>query len=923
MLLTLCSSGFVSCSEDKKEDGGEDEGESSTLVSQQPWQVRQNQPTSPIQQAVNQPAQEESKTNSTTQSSDEQEAPKTPESESNPKTDTTPESTREATPASLTASETTVVFTDALITTTEEFELTLSNIGELTATDLEASLISEIFSFKGGAYPGTGGDCGSQLAGLENCKVVLVASSSSAGDFQESLAFLYNEENTFEVDLNFSAVSPASLVINTSIDYTFSDTAPGAQLTADIHITNSGGYHASSISLQTDLSMPFYFPAGFPGSGSDCQAQLSARATCSLRVTFSPTSIGTYADSFSLNYFDGLASQSSTQNISGDSSAVAALSISDGSTFIYDAIAIGSSYTKHFIIENIGQVTASSIDSSSLEAPFSFAGGSFPGTGGTCSDSLTAGAQCTIAVTYSPTVSGQFYDAIDIEYNDGANSSSISRPLSARATDLYAISQTITTALDTAVSLTLASSGGLESKSYSVLVPPDSGSLTGTAPNLTYTPDSGFQGIDTFTFTTSDANGTSNTAEVRIFVNPKALFVVSNKNSLNAMDTTFENRLLSAGFTVYKETATSSTLAQADGMDFVAVSESVNSNDVLGRYKTIQMPFVTWERYLWDDMGMSVSQTENGLISSTEIEIIDETHPLANGLDNGAHTVLSSSAQIPYLVTTNDNVQRVATISGDNAKTVMFAYESQVEMTGSYIAPARRVGMFLPNGGGNTDATGTAMIDKSINYLMSGIVSVMRDHFQREDSDEIGQGWIESESPGHHFSISSGKVSIVSDGGSYSPLARRGFASHDSGRLSIKFRLNMNHAGGNSNYQFRIQLGQGDLMVDANPEEPGVAVNLVWGGTGDGLTTEGGLGYVADGTVTEITNANSGEVEVWITADLDSSTYEVSVEGTSVGSIAFENTNVEIDTIRFYGHHLDTTQLSNATIDNIRIYQGK
>jgi YD repeat-containing protein len=57
-----------------------------------------------------------------------------------------------------------------------------------------------------------------------------------------------------------------------------------------------------------------------------------------------------------------------------------------------------------------------------------------------------------------------------------------------------------------------------DSLTYVVTAPPQHGSLTGTAPNLTYTADTGFVGTDSFEFTAADALGASGPATVSITV---------------------------------------------------------------------------------------------------------------------------------------------------------------------------------------------------------------------------------------------------------------------------------------------------------------------------------------------------------------------------------------------------------------------
>jgi hypothetical protein len=83
----------------------------------------------------------------------------------------------------------------------------------------------------------------------------------------------------------------------------------------------------------------------------------------------------------------------------------------------------------------------------------------------------------------------------------------------------------------TPITLTSTGTGTL---TYSVVANPTHGTLSGTAPNLTYTPNSAYSGSDSFAFDAS--NGTvSNTATVTISVQAAAfVWSPSSGNSLNA-----------------------------------------------------------------------------------------------------------------------------------------------------------------------------------------------------------------------------------------------------------------------------------------------------------------------------------------------------------------------------------------------------
>jgi MYXO-CTERM domain-containing protein len=77
----------------------------------------------------------------------------------------------------------------------------------------------------------------------------------------------------------------------------------------------------------------------------------------------------------------------------------------------------------------------------------------------------------------------------------------------------------ITTDEDTDVAITLtASDSDGDTLSYSVTSGPANGSLSGTAPNLTYTPSANYFGADSFTFEVSDGNGGVDSATISLTI---------------------------------------------------------------------------------------------------------------------------------------------------------------------------------------------------------------------------------------------------------------------------------------------------------------------------------------------------------------------------------------------------------------------
>ena len=80
--------------------------------------------------------------------------------------------------------------------------------------------------------------------------------------------------------------------------------------------------------------------------------------------------------------------------------------------------------------------------------------------------------------------------------------------------------QNLSTKKNAALSITLTAnaSTGVTLSNWTIVTNPTNGTLTGTAPSLIYTPNSGFIGFDSLTFTVSDGKNTSNAAKIKINV---------------------------------------------------------------------------------------------------------------------------------------------------------------------------------------------------------------------------------------------------------------------------------------------------------------------------------------------------------------------------------------------------------------------
>ncbi|MCB0367503.1 MAG: choice-of-anchor D domain-containing protein, partial [Bdellovibrionales bacterium] len=301
---------------------------------------------------------------------------------------------------------------------------TISNTGGATATAMNSSALTAPFSYKGGTYPGTGGNCSASLNAAANCTIVVTYAPAGAGVHSDTIQINYNNSlivTSSTRDIQGTGATPASLAISDGPTYNYGNLAVGLSADKTFTVTNSGGVSASSVSAGT-LTAPFSYKGGvFPGTGGTCTAIIPGLGNCTIVVTYSPTATGVHSDTISLNYNDGIGAQNTTRDIQGSSATLAVITISDAVLYDYGTQPLGSNTDHTFNLNNTGGVPATALAGTGLAAPFSYKGGSYPGTGGSCGATLNNGVSCSIVVTYSPTAPGLHADTIQIDYNDGSS----------------------------------------------------------------------------------------------------------------------------------------------------------------------------------------------------------------------------------------------------------------------------------------------------------------------------------------------------------------------------------------------------------------------------------------------------------------------------------------------------------------------
>jgi hypothetical protein len=96
----------------------------------------------------------------------------------------------------------------------------------------------------------------------------------------------------------------------------------------------------------------------------------------------------------------------------------AVLAVTPGLIFNYPNQAVGGSGRQTFTVTNSGKKTAAQMQSDfGLSITFTYPNG-YPGTGGTCTDTLVPTAACTLVVQFTPQYVGAFSQTLRLSYSN-------------------------------------------------------------------------------------------------------------------------------------------------------------------------------------------------------------------------------------------------------------------------------------------------------------------------------------------------------------------------------------------------------------------------------------------------------------------------------------------------------------------------
>lgn len=324
--------------------------------------------------------------------------------------------------AVLVLSESSHDFGKQSIGSVNNYSFTVTNTGRSAASQIVFGNFSAPFSFKGGSFPGIGGNCANVLQPDASCTIVvtflpnaLVVSNQEINIRYQDSFNIYSIPLTLKGEGNFIANLRFSLNgIDPISQFDWGTLAQGNSLQKTIYILYSGTVPATGVSF-SGLSAPFSILS------SSCGTTISAN--CSLQVLFNATTVGSYQKDLKVTYANGAYDDESKLTISSNvlSNPVPGRLTFSGS-YSFGKILVGQSVEGTVTVNYSGTIPATQVSPSWNNASITFKGGNYPGVGGTCGTTINS--NCTLVLSFSSTAVIDISNQLTLSYYDGSSQQS-------------------------------------------------------------------------------------------------------------------------------------------------------------------------------------------------------------------------------------------------------------------------------------------------------------------------------------------------------------------------------------------------------------------------------------------------------------------------------------------------------------------
>ncbi len=161
--------------------------------------------------------------------------------------------------------------------------------------------------------------------------------------------------------------------------------------------------------------------------------------------------------------------------------------------------------------------------------------------------------------------------------------------------------------------------------------------------------------------------------------------------------------------------------SSALGRDLIIETSTLGSGTVeiagVGKFRDLAIPAMNWEASSVDAFGFQGANANPGTTASqTQVNIVDDSHPLAAGFPKGLLTV---TAPETYSQAQPVGAHIVGTLAGDPSQAILFYYDKGEQGANGFVMPARRVFFFFQdNTAAVANENGWKLFDAATDWLL-------------------------------------------------------------------------------------------------------------------------------------------------------------------------------------------------------------
>ena len=254
---------------------------------------------------------------------------------------------------------------------------------------------------------------GGTLAPGSTCTISINMATGTVGPASTAIQVNYNSgSSALTISQAISGTIIAAADASPSVaNWDFGNINVGTNTYKDIVISNPTTFTATGL----------IFPANtteFITTSNTCTTTLAPSASCQIRVSFYPTAEGPRSNVYSYSFNNG--SVVVTKNIG-----LTGTGLVDGSpsvaNFDFGPVASGGYVDQLITVTNYIYGTPLTLVTTVLSNPaFTFVGGSYPGTGGSCGTTIPTGGNCSMNIRFSPTALVAYNSNLTITFTNSS-----------------------------------------------------------------------------------------------------------------------------------------------------------------------------------------------------------------------------------------------------------------------------------------------------------------------------------------------------------------------------------------------------------------------------------------------------------------------------------------------------------------------